>query len=116
MITGIHALLYTSEAGEVRAFFRDVLEWPSVDAGHGWLIFAAPPTELGVHPSETSTEHELYLMCDDVHATIAALAKKGVACPPVQTERWGLRTAIPLPSGSALGLYQPTHPTALGMI
>ena len=114
MITGIHALLYTSEADEVRAFFRDVLEWPSVDAGHGWLIFAAPPTELGVHPSETGTEHELYLMCDDVHRTVEELRAKGVFFSrPITDQGFGLVTTIRLPGGTELGLYQPKHPTAI---
>ena len=114
MITGVHALLYTSEADEVRAFFRDVLEWPSVDAGHGWLIFATPPTELAVQPSETSTEHELYLMCDDLHRTVEELRAKGVVFSrPITDQGFGLVTTIRLPGGAELGLYQPKHPTAI---
>ena len=125
LTNGVHVLLYSTSADADRAFLADVLDLKSVDVGGGWLIFGLPPAEMAVHPTDeagpAAAGHgmigaHVYLMCDDVQATIAALAKKGVACPPVQTERWGLRTAIPLPSGSALGLYQPTHPTALGMI
>lgn len=113
MITGVHTLVYTPAAEEVRAFFRDVLGMPSVDAGGGWLIFALPPAELAVHPSEESMHSELYLICDDVHATVEELKKKGVELRPVREERWGLVTAIKLPGGGELGLYQPKHPTAV---
>jgi catechol 2,3-dioxygenase-like lactoylglutathione lyase family enzyme len=122
---GVHVLLYSSDADADRAFLAKVLDLKSVDVGGGWLIFGLPPAEMAVHPTDAGAPAasgpgmigaHVYLMCDDVQATIAALAKKGVECGPVHTERWGLRTAIPLPSGSALGLYQPTHPTALGMV
>ena len=122
---GVHVLLYSTDADADRAFLARVLDLKSVDVGRGWLIFGLPPAEMAVHPADEGGPAataagmigaHVYLMCDDVQATIAALAKKGVACPPVHTERWGLRTEIPLPSGSALGLYQPTHPTALGMV
>jgi catechol 2,3-dioxygenase-like lactoylglutathione lyase family enzyme len=112
VITGLHAILYSTKAEEVRAFFRDVLGYPSVDAGGGWLIFAMPPAELAVHPSDAG-QHELYLMCDDVHATIDELTAKGVTVDPTITEtRWGLLTSITLPDATTLGLYQPRHPTA----
>src|SRR5918911_3829089 len=113
MITGAHALIYTPQAESVRAFFRDVLGFSSVDAGHGWLIFALPPAEMGIHPAEGSS-HELYLMCDDIRATVAELSAKGVEFSrPVSDEGFGLVTAIKLPGGGELGLYEPRHPTAL---
>ena len=115
MITGLHAILYSPDADKVRAFLRDVLGLKSVDAGHGWLIFAAPPAELAAHPSEPGEKphHEFYLMCDDLQATIKDLADKGVQCSEVTEARWGSSTAIHLPGGGELGLYQPKHPTAL---
>lgn len=113
MITGMHALLYTPKDTEVRAFFRDMLGFPHVDAGGGWLIFQGPPTELAVHPAESGAHHEVYLMCDDVHATVAELKAKGVEFSRAISEQsWGWLTAIRLPGGSELGLYQPKHPTA----
>src|SRR5947209_931150 len=115
MITGIHALIYANDAEKVRAFFRDVLNLRSVDAGHGWLIFALPPAELGIHPAEDEIHHELYLMCDDVAQTIQELEFKGVECAPVQEAGFGLLTFITIPGGGKLGLYQPKHPTALGI-
>ena len=116
MITGVHALLYSTQPEEVRAFFRDVLQLPSVDAGRGWLIFALPPAELGVHPSEDENTPELYLMCDDVHKTMEELRGRGaVFARPVADQGFGLVTAIRLPGGGELGLYQPKHPVALGL-
>jgi predicted enzyme related to lactoylglutathione lyase len=114
MIIGTHAILYSKKADEVRAFFRDVLKYPFVDAGHGWLIFALPPAELGIHPAEDEQYHELYLMCDDIDKTISDLKARGVEfVRPVQEARFGKVTAIKLPGGLELGLYQPQHPTAL---
>jgi catechol 2,3-dioxygenase-like lactoylglutathione lyase family enzyme len=114
VITGVHALVYSREAEKVRAFFRDVLGMRSVDAGQGWLIFALPPAELAVHPDEGETRAALYLMCDDVHGTMRALEAKGVRfVHPVADRGWGLVTALRLPDGSDLGLYQPKHPTAI---
>ena len=112
MISGAHSIIYSSDPDGVRAFFRDVLELPSVDAGHGWLIFSLPPAEVAAHPSDTAGGHELYLMCDDIHATVAELRAKGVEFSrPIAEERWGLVTAIKLPGGAELGLYEPRHPT-----
>lgn len=112
MITGIHALVYSKQADATRSFIRDVLELPFVDAGRGWLIFAAPPTELAVHPSDENA-HELYLMCDDIEATKAELESKGVNfIRPVTDQNWGLVTAIAIPGGGELGIYQPKHPLA----
>jgi catechol 2,3-dioxygenase-like lactoylglutathione lyase family enzyme len=117
MITGLHAILYSPEADKVRAFLRDVLGFKSVDAGHGWLIFAAPPAELAAHPIEEREKphHELYLMCDDLPATMKELSAKGVQCSAVTEARWGSITSIQLPGGGELGLYQPRHPTALSL-
>jgi len=114
VITGVHAVIFTTDAEGVRAFFRDVLELPSVDAGGGWLIFALPPAELAAHPAEEGGQHELYLMCDDVRGTVADLKAKGVDfAGPIRDEGFGLMTAIRLPGGSELGLYQPKHPSPL---
>ena len=116
MISGFHAILYAPDADKVRAFLRDVLGFKSVDAGHGWLIFAAPPTELAAHPLGAGQQpyHELYLMCDDLKATMSDLASKGVNCSAITEARWGSVTKIHLPGGE-LGLYQAKHPTAIGM-
>jgi len=113
MIFGSHVVLYSKDAAADRAFFRDVLGFSSVDAGGGWLIFALPPLEAAVHPDSSNGRHELYFMCDDLAAEMAALAGKGVRCSPVQEARWGSITTIELPSGSRIGLYQPKHPSPL---
>ncbi len=113
MITGAHTIIYSEDSDRLRAFFDDVLGFPSVDAGHGWLIFALPPAELAVHPADEATaRHELYLMCDDLQATVQELETKGVELSrPVREERWGVITAIRLPDGGEIGLYEPRHPT-----
>lgn len=122
MITGAHVLLYSEAAEPDRLFFRDVLGFRAVDAGGGWLIFALPPAEVALHPTDGSTRQHaghqllgavLYLMCSDLDATVELLKGKGVACTEVEQEPWGIRTTIRLPSGGEIGLYQPTHPTAL---
>jgi len=115
MIMGAHVVLYTRDAEADRAFFRDILGFPSVDAGHGWLIFALPPAEAAFHPAEHNDRHEFYLMCDDLKREMAQLAKKGVACSAPHTERWGTITKISLPGGGTVGLYQPAHPIAIGV-
>ena len=122
MINGAHFLIYSKDAEADRAFLRDVLGFRSVDAGEGWLIFALPPAEIAVHPARKKFvylhgEHSLagtilYLMCDDVRGQIKMLKGKKVKCARVAKAPWGLYTTIPLPSGSEIGLYQPTHPTA----
>ena len=115
VINGIHAIVYSAEAEKARDFFRDVLGFSSVDAGHGWLIFALPPAELAVHPDEAGGRQELYLMCDDIHATVAELKSKGVEFTrPVTDQRWGLLTRLRIPGGGEMGLYEPRHPTAIG--
>ncbi len=114
MITGIHAIVFSPQAEQVRAFFRDVLGLSSVDAGGGWPIFALPPAELAVHPADGNTRHELYLMCDDINATLAELRGKGVdVAKDVTDQGWGLLAAIRLPDGSELPVYQPRHPSPL---
>lgn len=117
MITGLHAIVYSPDADKVRAFLRDVLGLKSVDAGHGWLIFAAPPAELAAHPLDQGDKphHELYLMCDDLKATMNELQTKGVQCVAVTEARWGSLTTVQLPGGGELGLYQPRHTTAIGL-
>ncbi len=101
----------------MRAFFRDVLGFPSVDAGGGWLIFAAPPGELSIHPADTHVHREqLYLMCTDVQAEVARLEAKGVEfTTPITEQQWGLVTQLKLPDGERLGLYQPNYPLAIRM-
>jgi catechol 2,3-dioxygenase-like lactoylglutathione lyase family enzyme len=115
MIFGAHVIVFSKDAEADRAFLRDVLGFSSVDAGHGWLIFALPPAEAAVHPAEENNRHELYFMCDDLKAEIAALDKKGVACSEVHQERWGSITHLRLPGGGAVGLYQPKHPSPLAI-
>jgi catechol 2,3-dioxygenase-like lactoylglutathione lyase family enzyme len=113
VISGAHVIVSSKDVEADRAFFRDVLGFSSVDAGHGWLIFALPPAEAAFHPAEENDRHELYLMCENLAAEIKLLAKRGVACSAVQQERWGSITSIALPGGGKVGLYQPKHPTAL---
>jgi catechol 2,3-dioxygenase-like lactoylglutathione lyase family enzyme len=112
MISGAHAILYSKDAEADRAFFRDVLELPNVDAGDGWLIFALPPSEVAVHPAEENGTHELYLTCDDVKAVIKKLRARKIACSATRELEWGILTQITLPGGGKLGLYQPKHPMA----
>lgn len=118
MINGIHALMYAKDAIKARAFFKDVLGFKGVDAGEGWLIFALPPAEVGIHPvmeSEGGKEyHELYMMCADVDATMARLAKRGVQCAPIYEAEWGRVTSFEVPGAGKMGLYQPKHPLAHG--
>jgi catechol 2,3-dioxygenase-like lactoylglutathione lyase family enzyme len=115
MISVAHIVLYTKNAEADRAFFRDVLGFKSVDAGHGWLIFALPPGEAAFHPSDENSAHELYFICDDLKAEMDSLAKKGVKCSEVQEARWGSITKIRLPGGGSVGLYQPKHPLAISL-
>lgn len=112
MINGAHVVIYSKDAEADRAFFKDVLEWPHVDVGHGWLIFRLPPAEVAVHPGEEGGTHELYFMCDDLSATMAGLAGRGVECSEVSQEPWGSLTHLQLPGGGRVGLYQPRHERA----
>jgi predicted enzyme related to lactoylglutathione lyase len=125
MINGTHLLLYSRDPEADRAFFRDVLSLPSVDAGEGWLIFAMPPAEAGIHPGDGTfvqkhADHELsgsviYLMCDDLDSTIEALHAKGAQTTEIVEAGWGITTTVRLPGGGGLGIYQPRHPTALNL-
>jgi catechol 2,3-dioxygenase-like lactoylglutathione lyase family enzyme len=115
MITGVHALIYGTDAEKARTFLRDVLGFKSVDAGHGWLIFALPPAELAAHPLDQGEQprHELFLMCDDLDKTMKELKSKGVKCAEVTEANWGSVTTIEIPGAGKMGLYQPTHKTAI---
>ena len=113
MIIGSHVIVYSRDADADRAFFRDVLNYPHVDAGGGWLIFKLPPAEVAVHPVDGAPSHELYLMCDDINSTVEDLTAKGVTGAAVTDEGWGLLTTIRLPGGGELGLYEPRHPRAI---
>jgi catechol 2,3-dioxygenase-like lactoylglutathione lyase family enzyme len=113
MIFGTHVIIYSKDAEADRAFFRDVLGFRAVDAGHGWLIFAMPPAETAFHPAETNGAHELYLMCADLKSEITSLVAKGVVCSQVHEERWGSITKLQLPGGGQIGLYQPRHTIAV---
>ncbi len=116
MIIGLHILAFSTDPAADRAFLRDVLGWPYVedaDSEPGWLIFKTPVTELGVHPAEAPAGADLFLMCDDIGATVRELAAKGVDTTPVQERGFGLVTNLTLPSGATLGMYQPKHPLAV---
>ena len=118
-ITGAHVLLYSTEAEKLRAVFRDVFKWKHVDAGGGWLIFALPPGEIGVHPAEGPTyesgvRHELSLMCDDIEATIAELKAKGIQVEgQPKDEGYGITVMLKLPGGVEVMLYEPRHAMAI---
>jgi catechol 2,3-dioxygenase-like lactoylglutathione lyase family enzyme len=125
MISGTHVLLYSEDPDADRAFFRDVLKFPAVDAGGGWLIFGMSPAEMGIHPAEGHKRQAhggrdllgavVYLMCDDLPAVVRMLEAKKVQCSPIEEEAWGIKTTFLLPSGGEVGLYQPKHPTALNL-
>jgi hypothetical protein len=112
MIFGSHVIVYSQDATADRDFFREVLDFSSVDAGNGWLIFALPPAEVAIHPADETPSVALYFMCDDLQAEIRALEAKGVTCSQVDEARWGSVTKIALPGGGEVGLYQPRHPVA----
>ena len=113
LISGVHALIYSHDADADRAFFRDVLGLDAVDSGGGWLIFALPPSELAIHPTDEEDDHELFLLCDDIEATAMELERKRVPLTrPFDEERWGTVTRITLPGGGRIGLYQPKHQLA----
>ena len=109
MITGAHVMVFTRDEKADRAFLRDVLELPCVDSGGGWLIFKLPPTEMGVHGHDRNDFHQLYLICDDLDATITRLAEKGVTCTEPMTASWGRATSVPLPGGGKIGVYEAHH-------
>ncbi|NMD57373.1 MULTISPECIES: VOC family protein [Tsukamurella] len=114
MINGAHIIHYSADADADRAFLRDVLGVEGVDAGQGWLILPLPASEVAVHPTDGPPKQELYLMCDDVEAEVAALRAKGVETAPISDQGWGLLTSLTLPGGGAIGLYQPRHQRAHG--
>ncbi len=114
MLTGAHIVIYSTDPEADRNFFRDILGFSSVDAGHGWLIFGLPAAEVAFHPHDKNNQHEMYFVCDNLKAQKAALKKKGVQFGDIAEERWGTRTTITLPGGGALGLYQPKHPVTFG--
>jgi len=109
MIHGAHAIVHSKDPEADRAFFRDVLRLPHVDAGEGWLIFGLPPSEVAVHPSEKNDVHELYLMCADIEAFAAAMRRRSVACGPVMDRGWGRLAEVTLPGGGTIGVYEPRH-------
>ena len=109
MITGAHSVIYSTNPNADRTFLRDVIGLPNVDVGHGWLIFGLPPSEVAVHPSDRNNLHELYFMCDDITAFVAAMKTHNIACDAVRDEGWGLLTHITLPGGGKVGVYQPRH-------
>jgi predicted enzyme related to lactoylglutathione lyase len=114
LINGVHAIIFSDDAEALRAFFRDVVGLPSVDAGGGWLIFALPPAELAAHPAGGESRHELYLMCDDIRTTVEELKAKGVEFTrEISDEGFGLMTALRLPDGGELAIYEPRHPSPL---
>jgi len=125
MILGSHILFYSKDPEADRAFFRDALGFRSVDVGEGWLIFAMPPAEAAFHPTDHAFTQQhggqallgavLYLMCDDLKAFAASLKNKNIQCSAFQEAGWGTSTTIPLPSGGAIGMYQPRHPTAFNL-
>jgi hypothetical protein len=118
-IVGTHMLLYTTEPEALRAVFRDVFKFRHVDAGDGWLIFALPPAELGIHPAEGPTfesgmRHQVTLMCDDINATIRDLGAKGIKVDgEPHDEGWGVTTMLNLPGGVQVMLYEARHPVAI---
>lgn len=115
MINGTHAILYSPDADADRELLADLLHSRTVDAGGGWLIFALPPAEIAVHPTDGAPLQELYLMCDDIEATVAELTERGVTTEGgISDQGWGLLTTIRLPGGGPLGLYEPRHPVARG--
>ena len=109
MIFGAHVIVYSKDPTADRVFFRDVLGLSSVDAGHDWLIFALPPSELAVHPGETNGAHELYLTCEDIEKFVKDVEARGVECSPLESLGWGRRTRVRIPGGGQLGVYEPRH-------
>ena len=113
MINGAHVVVYTKDPEADRTFFRDVLQFPCVDAGHGWLIFAMPPLEAAFHDSEKNDQHELFLMCDDLATTLKNLESKHVQVSEVSEQRWGKLATLALPGGGKIRIYEPKHPSPL---
>lgn len=114
MIKAAHSIIYTADAEADRAFFRDVLGFPHVDAGDGWLVFALPPSEISFHPAETGGTQETYLVCEDLKTFIACMTDQGVACTEPVDQGWGVITNVTLPGGGELGVYEARHALAHG--
>jgi catechol 2,3-dioxygenase-like lactoylglutathione lyase family enzyme len=111
LINGVHAIVFSEDVERTRSFFRDTLGLESADAGGGWLIFALPPAELAAHPTDDVPRHELYLMCDDIRATVAELKAQGIRfTSEIAEQRWGLTTTFELPGAGPMSLYEPGHP------
>lgn len=108
MINGAHVIVYSEKPEKDREFFQNVLKFPHIDVGGGWLIFGLPHSEAAFHPGKNS-DHELYLMCDDVKAFMDEMKEKEIECSPVHEERWGSLTTLTLPGGGKIGVYQPKH-------
>ncbi|MBC8257547.1 MAG: extradiol dioxygenase [SAR324 cluster bacterium] len=109
MITGAHSIIYSKDAEADKKFLKDVLKLPNVDAGHGWLIFGLPPSEIAFHPSEKNNVHELYFICDDIKIFNKNMSVHNIECEEIKDEGWGLLTKITLPSGGKIGVYEPRH-------
>ena len=109
MITGAHTILYSSDPEADKEFFKNILKFPNVDVGHGWLIFGLPPSEIAVHPANESGQLEFYLLCDDVHAFVEEMGAQNINCSEIRAQRWGLITQLTLPGGAKLGVYEPRH-------
>jgi hypothetical protein len=109
MITGMHAMIYSTNPSADRIFFRDVLKFDSVDLGDNWLIFKLPPSEIGIHPSDVNNLHELYFICDNIIEFRNKMQLENVITSQIQNERWGDVIRITLPGGGDIGVYQPRH-------
>src|ERR1700743_993837 len=109
MITGAHSIIYSSDSNADLDFFKNVLKFPNVDAGHGWLIFGLPPSEIAIHPSKENGLHEFYLLCDDINSFVEEMSANKIICSTIENQRWGLLTYLTLPGGGKLGIYEPKH-------
>ena len=109
MINGAHVVISSTNAEADRAFLREHFDLPHVDVGHGWLIFGLPPSELAVHPAETSGKHELFFMCENVDTFVEQMTAKGIACAAIDELSWGRLSRITLPGGGEVGVYEPKH-------
>ncbi|HLY68719.1 MAG TPA: hypothetical protein VKR53_03250 [Puia sp.] len=109
MISGAHSIIYSKDPEADKTFFKDVLHFPNVDLGHGWLIFALPPAEIAVHPANENKDSEIYLICDDIHSFTQEMSAQAIPCSPVSDQRWGLLVYLTLPGGGRLGVYEARH-------
>lgn len=109
MVTGAHLIIYSSNAKADQDFFKNILNLSNVDAGQGWLIFALPPSEIAIHPSDENGLHQSFLICDDINEFIKEMAEHNIHCTAIENQRWGNLTYLTLPGGSKLGVYEPKH-------